>query len=146
MRFAWVAVALVASGCIEGDDPNSCAVDTDCSNGRLCSQMRHCEPSENLFDLTARWTLDGVAPTPVSPGRCTEFDGFKVGAGDAAGGFSAEAMCAEGVVQIPHVPTSMTTIEARAYKLASAGSSTVVGSAQVERAGASDVTLAFQLP
>src|SRR4051794_34121588 len=114
MRAAWVAIALLVSGCIEGDDPNSCAVDTDCSGARLCSQMRRCELAADLFDLTAHWTFNGVAPTPQSPGPCAGFVSFKVGAEDANGGFSEDATCADGVVQVPHVPASMATVQAAA--------------------------------
>jgi hypothetical protein len=147
MRHVWFVIAL-GSGCIEGEDPNSCRLDRDCSNGRLCSRMQQCEPPENLFDLTAHWTFNSVTPTTADPGRCVEFDSFKVGASDVGNGFGDEVVCAEGVGQLPRVPASMTTVKASAYKLKNAteGTYTVVGSAEVQRAGANDVTLAFQLP
>jgi hypothetical protein len=141
--YAIVAFALLASGCIEGEDPNSCAVDSGCSTGRLCSRMQQCEAPENLFDLTAHWTFNGVAPTA---GDCGELAAFYVGAGDAASGFAESAECAAGVVELPRVPASMTTVKASAYEQAAGGSLTVVGSAEVERGGASDVTLSFVLP
>src|SRR5262245_60199676 len=117
MNYGWLAVALVVGGCIEGKDPNSCKVDSDCSGGRLCSQMRQCELAENLVDLTVHWTFNGVAPTSASPGRCADFDSFKVGAEDVNGGFSQEATCIDGVAQLPHVPVSMTTVEASGYNV-----------------------------
>ena len=145
MRHVWLVIAL-GSGCIEGEDPNSCKLDRDCSNGRLCSRMQQCELPENLFDLTAHWTFNGVAPTTAAPSRCVEFDSFKVGASDVGNGFAEEVVCAEGVGQLPRVPASMMTVKASAYKHAAEGTFTVIGSAEVQRAGANDVTLAFQLP
>ena len=142
-RRALVVLALVASACIEGEDPNSCNVDSDCATSRLCSRMQRCEASENLFDLTAHWTFNGVAPTP---GDCGELAAFYVGASDAASGFAESAECVAGVVELRRVPTSMTTVKASAYKQGAGGSLMVTGSAEVERGGASDVTLDFVLP
>ena len=143
MTRALLALALLASGCIDGDDADSCGVDRDCPRGRLCSGMHRCESPDNLFDLTAHWTFNSAAPTPAS---CEAFAAFMVGVSDDANGFAESAVCTAGVLEVPRVPTSMMSVRASGYTPAGDGSFAYAVSAEVVRAGATDVTLDLLLP
>jgi len=140
MRFGSALIAVAASACIEGNDANNCSADGACSGGRVCSRASHCELPEDLVDITARWTFAGVVPTPS---RCADFDGFMVGASGPGGGFGDAFACELGSAELKRVPKTMTRIQATAYEHLGDGQYAIVDSAQVDRAGATDVTLDF---
>ncbi len=144
----WLVLPLLASGCIEYPDPNSCGIDADCSDGRLCSAMDRCEKAEDLVDITVRWTFGGVTPTPETPSGCAGFDSMMVGASDVHGnGFGELVDCTAGTTQLTHVPWDMTLIGGNGYQsIGSDGGSKIVGSAEIDRASTTDVTLKFALP
>jgi hypothetical protein len=143
----WLVLTLIASGCIEYPDPNECNVDSQCDDGRLCSAMYRCEKAADLVDITVRWTFGGVAPTPDAPGGCASFDSMMVGASDVGGsGFGNFVECTAGSAQLAHVPWDMTLIGGNGYRSIGNGASEVVGSAEIDRADTTDVTLLFALP
>jgi hypothetical protein len=147
MKRRWLVLSLLASGCIEGPDPNACNVDSQCDDGRLCSAMNHCEKAEDLVDITVRWTFGNVTPTPEAPSGCASFDSMMVGASDSGGsGFGNFVECTAGSTQLTHVPWDLTLIGGRGYRSIGNGGSEIVGSADMDRAGTVDVTLRFALP
>jgi hypothetical protein len=99
--------------------------------------------TEDLVDITARWTFAGVAPTPNAPSRCADFGGFMVGASELSEGFGDPFACELGSAELKRVPKSMTMIQATAYGYLGTGQYAIVDSAQVDRAGATEVTLDF---
>jgi hypothetical protein len=117
MRFGWIVASLAMTACIEGVDPNDCSGPTDaCSDGRVCSGHRRCERVEDVRDLEVRWTIDGLAPTPAMPGRCTELIGFALGASGEDGFYSESAVCPSGNQPLLRVPRDFRTVSAAGYR------------------------------
>jgi hypothetical protein len=140
-------IAVLSLGCIEGPDPNACNVDDDCSGARVCSGFGDCEMPEDVFDLTVRWTFNGVAPTAEAPGGCTQLDSLMAGVGYPGGGYGDFFDCAPGVAELPRVPRFMTTVAVFGYRHDQPnGGARVIGSNEVERVDATDVTVDVTLP
>lgn len=140
MRYGAALIAVAASACIEGKDPNDCSGNGACPDSRVCSRAYRCEMPEDLVDITTHWTFAGVAPTPTAPSRCADFGGFMVGASGPNEGFGDAFACELGSAELKRVPKTMTMVQATAY---GGNGHAIVGSAQVDRAGATEVTLDF---
>lgn len=145
MKHSWFIVLVSMAACIEGEDPNDCLLDAECGSGRVCNGLNRCVGAEEVRDITVRWTINGIAPTPAMPGNCSQVTSFAVSASGAAGGFVADATCANGSAPILRIPRDFTRIGAAAYRSTADGSATVVGEASTGLPAGDEVTVDVQL-
>lgn len=64
---ALCAVAL--SGCLSATG-EECISDADCSADGECTRTGECVPDGGAVRIEVRWTVNGAAPSPSSPGPC----------------------------------------------------------------------------
>jgi hypothetical protein len=70
MRMTVLMLALVASACVPIASNEECFVDSDCGGSLECSRTNECESAGSLRTIRLTWTVNGLAPTLMTPEPC----------------------------------------------------------------------------